>query len=399
MKFYVNWRSSLGSIKKNRKRSLLTMFGIIIGIAAVIAILSLGRGFEKDTIKSLTNNDSDKVEIQINFTPNNDGLYSSNLGFFSDRDITLLKTVSGVENVDYPQQEMSSIYKEITIKDKQESKQIELVDATEKELLYGRNLTTLDNETQNKVALIDSITAQGLFDAENKAIGKGIELNGQIFKIVGVYQGEEMTSMFSLPESNIQLPKKTYTYYFEPEKNNYSLTMTIASGGTPSEVTTEAIDLLKKDGSMHDFGEYQVFDTAMLTDGIGQILSTITYFISAVAGISLFIAGVGVMNMMYISVSERTKEIGIRRALGATRRSIKMQFLLEGMTLTLVGGIIGYIFGILFAYAIGSLIDVSVSIDFFTVALAIGVSSGIGLIFSVMPASEASKKDLIDILR
>lgn len=399
MKFYVNWRSSLGSIKKNRKRSLLTMFGIIIGIAAVIAILSLGRGFEKDTIKSLTNNDSDKVEIQINFTPNNDGLYSSNLGFFSDRDITLLKTVSGVENVDYPQQEMSSIYKEITIKDKQESKQIELVDATEKELLYGRNLTTLDNETQNKVALIDSITAQGLFDAENKAIGKGIEVNGQIFKIVGVYQGEEMTSMFSLPESNIQLPQKTYTYYFEPEKNNYSLTMTIASGGTPSEVTTEAIDLLKKDGSMHDFGEYQVFDTAMLTDGIGQILSTITYFISAVAGISLFIAGVGVMNMMYISVSERTKEIGIRRALGATRRSIKMQFLLEGMTLTLVGGIIGYIFGILFAYAIGSLIDVSVSIDFFTVALAIGVSSGIGLIFSVMPASEASKKDLIDILR
>ncbi|MFG5498757.1 ABC transporter permease, partial [Enterococcus faecalis] len=109
--------------------------------------------------------------------------------------------------------------------------------------------------------------------------------------------------------------------------------------------------------------------------------------------------GVGVMNMMYISVSERTKEIGIRRALGATRNSIRLQFLLEGLILTISGGIIGYSLGMIFAYGIGSLIKIHVSVDLFTILLAVGVSLFIGLVFSVMPASEAAKKDLIDILR
>jgi putative ABC transport system permease protein len=168
---------------------------------------------------------------------------------------------------------------------------------------------------------------------------------------------------------------------------------------TASKVTTAAIDEMKASGSVKDLGNYEVYDTAALTDGIGQVLSTITYFISAVAGISLFIAGVGVMNMMYISVSERTKEIGIRRALGATRNAIRLQFLLEGITLTLIGGIIGYIVGMILAYVIGNAVSIPVSVDLFTVLLAVGVSSGIGLIFSVMPASEAAKKDLIDILR
>ncbi|HAR0239289.1 TPA: ABC transporter permease, partial [Enterococcus faecium] len=178
-----------------------------------------------------------------------------------------------------------------------------------------------------------------------------------------------------------------------------SLTLTLEEGVEPDKVTSKVINQLKEKGSLKHLGEYEVLDTAMLTKGIGQILSTITYFITAVAGISLFIAGVGVMNMMYISVSERTKEIGIRRALGATRKSIMLQFLLEGLILTLSGGLIGYLLGMALAYSVGSLIKVNVSLDLFTILLAVGVSSVIGLVFSVMPASEAAKKDLIDILR
>lgn len=202
-----------------------------------------------------------------------------------------------------------------------------------------------------------------------------------------------------MPESNISIPEKVYERYFTNDSSSSTLVVTLENEATPATVTTDVIKRLEEKGTMKDFSEYVVFDTALLTDGISQILGTITLFISCVTGISLLIAGVGVMNMMYISVSERTKEIGIRRALGATRNSIRLQFLLEGVTLTLVGGIIGYIIGIACAYLIGSLIDVSVSIDFFTIALAVGVSSGIGIIFSVMPASEAAKKDLIEILR
>ena len=205
--------------------------------------------------------------------------------------------------------------------------------------------------------------------------------------------------MFSVGATKVQIPRKTYTHFFGNEKNTGSVVLTLANGSKINKTAEKAINKLKASGAMRQQGEYQVSNMAMMTDGISNVLSSITLFISAVAGISLFIAGVGVMNMMYISVSERTKEIGIRRALGATRGAIRLQFLLEGMTLTLVGGIIGYLLGMLVAYAIGSVMDIHVSVDLFTVCLAVGVSSGIGLLFSVMPASEAAKKDLIDMLR
>lgn len=400
MNFNVNWRSAFKSIKNNRKRSILTMFGIIIGISSVITILALGRGFEKDTIKNLTKSESKNVEVQINFNPDDINLYGTNTSFFQETDISAIKEIEGIKHAEYTKTEENQIYKDIyTIDNKKKNKQIELISTKGKEVTQGRSLTTLDNENFNKVALIDSVTAKELFHTLKAALNRGIELDGQLFTIVGIFLGEEQENMFSMPEKNIQIPKNSYLHYFNIENDSSSLTITLDEGVQPDKVTTEVISNLNEKGTMRDLGDYQVLDTAILTKGIGSILSTITYFITSVAGISLFIAGVGVMNMMYISVSERTKEIGIRRALGATRRSIMIQFLLEGLTLTVSGGIIGYLIGMLFAYALGILIKVNVSVDLFTILLAVGVSSVIGLLFSVMPASEAAKKDLIDILR
>uniref|UniRef100_UPI00403F9BB8 ABC transporter permease n=1 Tax=Candidatus Enterococcus willemsii TaxID=1857215 RepID=UPI00403F9BB8 len=399
MRIYVNWRTSIRSVFKNRKRSLLTMFGIIIGIAAVIAILSIGRGFEKDTLKNLSNTDDELVEIQVSFTPNNGSVDGNNLNFFHDTDRTQVEQIEGVQSAEYPVQDETLIFKDIFIGEKKESKQLSLVEETTKELILGRGLTKFDNEIKNNLAVIDSVTATQLYDTEEQALGKGIEIEGYLFKIIGIYQGIERENMFALPETNIELPPNVYTRYFTTQESSAALIITLEENAIPATVTTEVITLLEEKGTMKEFGEYVVFDTALLTDGISQILRTITLFISCVAGISLVIAGVGVMNMMYISVSERTKEIGIRRALGATQQAIRLQFLLEGVTLTVVGGLIGYVLGIGFAYLIGSFIDVTVSIDLFTILLAVGISSGIGILFSVMPASEAAKKDLIDILR
>lgn len=399
MKLYVNWRTATKAILKNRKRSLLTIFGIVIGIASVITILSIGRGFEKETLKNLTNGESDEVNIQVNYAPGNDSLSYSSLDYFTDVDIATVKQVEGVKSANYPEPDYSNIYKDIYIKGEKQNKQVSLISDSGKEPIVGRQLTSYENETLDKVAMIDSVTAKEMYGSTENALDRGIEIDGHLFKIIGIYQGSESESMFSMPESNIQIPQKTYLHYFNDTAEKYSLTVTLEKGATPSSVTTDVIEQLEEKGAMKAFGEYQVFDTALLTDGISKILRTITVFISAVAGISLFIAGVGVMNMMYISVSERTKEIGIRRALGATQNSIRMQFLLEGVTLTLFGGIVGYIVGISLAYIIGSIIDIPISIEFSTVFLAISVSTGIGLIFSVMPASAAAKKDLIETLR
>lgn len=399
MNVYVNFRSAWQAIKNNRKRSILTMIGIIIGISSVITILAIGRGFEKDTIKNLTKSDSKNVEIQLNFTPNDTSLYDTNTDFFQDADLSIIGNVEGVKKVDYSKIYEEQIYKDLIIKGKKTNKQIKLIGSEGEKVSIGRNLTSQDSELSNKVAAIDSVTAKELFDTSEQALGKGIEIEQELFRIVGVFPGEEQDNLFSLSNINIEIPKATYHYYFKSEKDTSSLTLTLEEGVEPDKVTSKVINQLKEKGSLKHLGEYEVLDTAMLTKGIGQILSTITYFITAVAGISLFIAGVGVMNMMYISVSERTKEIGIRRALGATRKSIMLQFLLEGLILTLSGGLIGYLLGMALAYSVGSLIKVNVSLDLFTILLAVGVSSVIGLVFSVMPASEAAKKDLIDILR
>lgn len=399
MNVYVNFRSAWQAIKNNRKRSILTMIGIIIGISSVITILAIGRGFEKDTIKNLTKSDSKNVEIQLNFTPNDTSLYDTNTDFFQDADLSIIGNVEGVKKVDYSKIDEEQIYKDLIIKGKKTNKQIKLMGSEGEKVSIGRNLTSQDSELSNKVAAIDSVTAKELFDTSEQALGKGIEIEKELFRIVGVFPGEEQDNLFSLSNINIEIPKATYHYYFKSEKDTSSLTLTLEEGVEPDKVTSKVINQLKEKGSLKHLGEYEVLDTAMLTKGIGQILSTITYFITAVAGISLFIAGVGVMNMMYISVSERTKEIGIRRALGATRKSIMLQFLLEGLILTLSGGLIGYLLGMALAYSVGSLIKVNVSLDLFTILLAVGVSSVIGLVFSVMPASEAAKKDLIDILR
>nr|WP_012477517.1 ABC transporter permease [Enterococcus faecium]ABB46230.1 AS-48H [Enterococcus faecium] len=399
MNVYVNFRSAWQAIKNNRKRSILTMIGIIIGISSVITILAIGRGFEKDTIKNLTKSDSKNVEIQLNFTPNDTSLYDTNTDFFQDADLSIIGNVEGVKKVDYSKIDEEQIYKDLIIKGKKTNKQIKLIGSEGEKVSIGRNLTSQDSELSNKVAAIDSVTAKELFDTSEQALGKGIEIEQELFRIVGVFPGEEQDNLFSLSNINIEIPKATYHYYFKSEKDTSSLTLTLEEGVEPDKVPSKVINQLKEKGSLKHLGEYEVLDTAMLTKGIGQILSTITYFITAVAGISLFIAGVGVMNMMYISVSERTKEIGIRRALGATRKSIMLQFLLEGLILTLSGGLIGYLLGMALAYSVGSLIKVNVSLDLFTILLAVGVSSVIGLVFSVMPASEAAKKDLIDILR
>ena len=408
MNFYVNFRSAFKAINNNRKRSILTMIGIIIGVSAVIAILAIGRSYERQTIESLTKSDNGKIQAQILFNPNDNSFYETNRPAFQSSDLELVRQVSGVESAEFEKQESNSISFSALIKNKNQSIEAKLVKQTNSDLLVGSNLSKADNLNRSRVAIINEEFAKDLYGTPENALNRGILISGQNYAIVGVYRGMEMTdeqaqmaSMFGdMSSYQVQIPKKAYEYYLiKGDDASYSILVTMKKGTRPDEVTNKVLDKLKKSGSMRQQGSYRSFDTAILSKGIGKVLSTITYFITAVAGISLFIAGVGVMNMMYISVSERTKEIGIRRALGATQRSIMIQFLIEGVLLTFTGGVIGYFIGMILAYGIGSLMKIHVTVDLFTIVVAVGVSTLIGLIFSVMPAREAAKKDLIDILR
>lgn len=397
MRKYVIFRTALAAIKRNKKRTLLTMLGIIIGISAVIAIMSLGKGFQKEMIESLTEGDNGAVTINLAFQPNDtvNGIGSQKP--FNEEDLRRLERIEGVRRAKISKDETTLAYISLNVRNKEQNEVIEYAKESKKEIQWGQGFDERDGQIKRKIAVISSRLAKDLYGSEKAALSKGILLQGQYFTILGIFEDSSIMNAFS-SDASILVPKETYRYYFPESKQNNMIDLVIEEGAEATKVSQKALRYLEEEGSMRQAGSYLSYDMSSMIDQISSALSSITWFISAVAGISLFIAGIGIMNMMYISVSERNREIGIRRALGATKQEIMLQFLMEGMTITIVGGIIGYLLGMIFAALLSLILPFSASVDVETVLLAVGVSGLIGLVFSVMPASQAAKKDLTQVM-
>lgn len=399
MKYSELARTAFHSLFRNKRRSFLTMLGIVIGVSSVITILSLGRGFEKYTAETLTQNkDEQTVQTTILFLPKDSSLYENeNFMAFSSIDLKLLQQIQGIKNVGYPENRQDFLIDDIYIQGKKWQRGIQLKQATNKEIIAGRNLTENDDLERARVVLLSESFAEELSENPKELIGKGLSYQDYLFLIIGIYSNEQI-DLFS-DNQEVIFPKRTYDYYLSQKNFNQSVILSIEKSEKPSEIAIDAIRLLNNKGENRNLGEYELLDLSELTDGIGKILQMLTYFISAIASISLFIAGVGVMNMVYISVSERTKEIGIRRAMGAKRKDILLQFLFEAVFLTFLGGVIGYIFGFLVANLVSLVLPFSIKAEWSTVLLSVSVSLFIGVVFSIVPARVAAKKDLIDILK
>ena len=386
------------SLRQNTRRSLLTMTGIIIGISSVITILSLGRGFEAYTVKNLTDSNDKNVRVDISFEPTNISQFQNNkMHFFSDEDLNFVRQVEGVEKVEYAKQDQSISNIDIFVRNKKTTKSLGFSKLEKDPIILGRKITHLDEDTHQKVVLITEDTAKDINQDIKKVLGSGLDLKGKLYQIIGIYEGGKSEVFDMTPD--IKVPKGTYQYYENAQDNPSQIKITVADNFKPSNISQKVIKKLENIGSSRNFGQYTTFDMTVLTDGIGKVLKILTYFVSSIAGISLFIAGVGVMNMMYTSVSERTKEIGVRRSVGARRVDIRTQFLAEGLMLTVSGGLIGYILGYLVALTISLVLPFKVFPDFLTIILTITITVVIGLLFSITPANMAAKKDLVEILR
>jgi putative ABC transport system permease protein len=377
------------SLRQNTRRSLLTMTGIIIGISSVITILSLGRGFEAYTVKNLTDSNDKNVRVDISFEPTNISQFQNNkMHFFSDEDLNFVRQVEGVEKVEYAKQDQSISNIDIFVRNKKTTKSLGFSKLEKDPIILGRKITHLDEDTHQKVVLITEDTAKDINQDIKKVLGSGLDLKGKLYQIIGIYEGGKSEVFDMTPD--IKVPKGTYQYYENAQDNPSQIKITVADNFKPSNISQKVIKKLENIGSSRNFGQYTTFDMTVLTDGIGKVLKILTYFVSSIAGISLFIAGVGVMNMMYTSVSERTKEIGVRRSVGARRVDIRTQFLAEGLMLTVSGGLIGYILGYLVALAISLVLPFKVFPDFLTIILTITITVVIGLLFSITPANRPS---------
>jgi putative ABC transport system permease protein len=399
MKFRLILQNAYLALRQNIRRSLLTMVGIIIGVSAVITILSLGNGFKAYTMKNLTQPNSENVGVEINFMPNE--ALSTEI-FFNESDLRLAENVAGVDSAEYVKRSVTMTVQDFYFGTAQYTRPVGLVERTDGPMEAGRNLTSEDNEGLEKTAIISSEFAQKISTETNDVLGYGLTIDNQLYTVVGIFPGGVSGSSREMQmegEGEVKIPKKTYEFFNSQGKSVSAISVKVESGYKPSAVADKVVDSLTENGFMAGQGSYASTNMTDFLDGISNVLSTLTLFISGIAGISLFIAGVGVMNMMYTSVSERTQEIGVRRAMGAKKSDIRQQFLAEGLLLTISSGIIGYVIGYLIALMISQFLPFRVAPDLFTIALSVGITTALGLIFSVAPANAAARKDLVEILR
>lgn len=391
--------SSLRNLKRNLKRSILTMLGIIIGIAAVITIVSIGQAYKEKTIEDFTGDTNGNVMLTTSFSPN-DTTNTSIESYFSEKDGRLLKNKDYIDSFEflYDNQSFGALTTG-TIRDIKVQGVINSFEETNNEDIIGRNLEKIDSDREKRVAVIAESILPEDSDLEDY-LGSIITINNINYEIVGIIpsKGEEEISLFSI-DANIKVPKKTYEKFNSNKNQIYGIKVILKKDADVKESIKDIEKTLNDEGSKKDIGKYQVYDSSGVIKILGSVLNTITTFIAIVAGISLFIAGIGVMNMVYTSVSERVLEIGIKRALGAKKKDIKREFLFEGIVITLTGGIIGYILGIVIAIIVSYFLNLKAKPSLTTVIIAISVSVIVGIISSILPSKKAANQNTVDILK
>ena len=401
MKFNVLLNTAFKDIIKNKKRSLLTMLGIIIGIAAVITMIAIGRGFQDYVVDSLMGGEGKELSVAFYFQPENPtNSVGSNTSVFTEKNIRDISQITDVVKVESDPEQFQNDLLNVSIQKndgKMESAFAKPVEETESKIVKGRAITKLDGDTNQKVAVITQKLADEMFENEDP-INKTVLVKNDYYVIVGIKENNAATNLFVMG-NDVDIPKGTLESRKPKNNNSISMINVILKNGTKVQDKAKEIqEYLEKNGPMKAAGSYNFVDIAKQIEGISSVLGSVTIFISLIAAISLLIAGIGMMNMMYISVAERIKEIGIRRAIGAKKKEILHQFMLEGIIVTVIGGIIGYIIGMIAAFIASKFLPFPIKLELMPVLISLGISLGIGIVFTYSPANTAANKNVIDII-
>ena len=389
-----SFKMALRSIWGNKMRSFLTMLGIIIGVGAVIILVSIVNGYMSYMIESFTSMGVNRITVSYVAMPSRSIDVDEFYDFY-------------MENSDLYQQMTPTVSVSATVKhglDTMDSTSVggygeEYLDIMGYGIGAGRSLLYSDMASRQKVAFIGDYVAEELYGSAENAVGETIKINGDAYTVVGVAERQtEDAADFDdgCTDDFVWIP---YSRAVKLSRNANITSYTFTSWDTDStDACTEALESFLYDHLLNE-NLYTVTAMSSLLDSLNEQIGMMSMMLGGIAGISLLVAGVGVMNLMLVSVTERTREIGIRKALGAKRRVILQQFIIEAAVTSTIGGVIGIIFGSLCSTGIGSLIGIEAPPTVGAVIVSFSVSVGIGLIFGFMPASRASKLSPIDALR
>jgi len=410
MQLKYSIKTAVNGLKTHKSRSALTILGIVIGITSIILIMSLGAGAKDLILGQVEGLGAKNVIILPGKEPSGASdlasLYADSL---KERELNALKNKNNVPNA---VNVMPIVFGSENGVYQNEIYKLSLFGAGEAmESLFdlkpavGVFLTNEDVRSKASVAVIGSKVKDKLFGLD-EAVGEKIRIKNTTFRVIGVLPAKGQSSFINFDESAI-VPYTTMQQYIVGTKYFQRV---IVEADSENNIEAVASDIKKTLRDLHnitdpDKDDFFVSTPSEVAEKLGTIFNVLTIFLTAIAAISLIVGGIGIMNIMLVSVSERTKEIGLRKALGATNRDILIQFLLEAVILTAIGGLIGIFLGSTFSFSASIIItkfwglNWQFTFPYGAAILSLAVSSFVGLVFGIYPASQAAKKSPMEALR
>ena len=392
---------ALSNLKGNILRTLLTMLGIIIGIASVIIIMSMGQGATASIVDRISTLGANTVNVFPGARRRGPGSISETVTSLVPKDVEAMtelenvEAVSGVVSartaVSYQGSNMSASINGVEA-------DYQLIQSLEVDL--GSFFDKSQVKGMAKVAVIGIDVVSELFEEGDEPLGKAIRVDGKSFRVIGVLEQNDASGM-SNPNEAIYIPLDTMMKTVIGQNYLGSIAVLVTDSESVDGVVGEVENLLidRHEIIDMDLKDFTIMNFQEMISTISNVTGILTTLLSAIAAISLLVGGIGIMNIMLVTVTERTKEIGLLKSIGAKNGHILNQFLLEAVVLTVTGGLIGVTIGVGISFVIAKIVSIPFIVKISSIAIAVGVSSLVGVVFGYYPARNAAKLSPIDALR
>ncbi|AVX30673.1 putative ABC transport system permease protein [Carboxydocella thermautotrophica] len=385
-----NWqiiKLAWAGIKANKLRSFLTMLGVIIGVAAVIILVSIAQGTSQSVTGRIQGLGSNLVSVSLRSSEIDDTLTYEEVLKWQERPGVkgVAPVLNGNVTVKYGNKKYDTSLEGVTP---------EYEEVRNFHTQRGRFLLDSDVSLRQRVALVGTEVAKELFGQTNP-VGKTIKINGENFVVVGLLE-EKGAASFGSNDDKVMIPLSTA----ERLLNTRGIRFVYVQATSPEDVdgvVAQLDNLLYR--KLKNTDAYRVFSQAEMLSTVSQVTGMLTLMLGGIAGISLLVGGIGIMNIMLVTVTERTREIGIRKAIGARRRDILRQFLIEALVVSGAGGLFGIVLGVAGSKLLNQFLGVSAAISWQIIGIAFGFALLVGVIFGIYPANKAAKLNPIEALR